>query len=169
MLRKGPQPRIDDASGTCRAAGTAHDQRSEGGFARTKTVDLSTSRPARGRLPPLVKIQSARVVRIRSARTLRHSLTIDLGHLPVEEVAGAPQGYCSVGGPQALRVGLALKKRTHLPVGRGVGLVDAELAGVVSYRGHRLGYREGAVPDPLKTGVVCCYRISALAHRASVL
>ena len=102
-------------------------------------------------------------------RPLRHSLPIDLSHLPVKEVAGAPQGYCTVGGSQALRVGLALKKRPHLPVGRGVGLIDAELAGVVSYRGHRLGNCEGAVPDPLKTGVVCCVRASALAHRASVL
>jgi hypothetical protein len=39
----------------------------------------------------------------------------------------------------------------------------------VGDRRHRLGYREGAVPDPLKPGVVCCVRTSALAHRASVL
>jgi hypothetical protein len=102
-------------------------------------------------------------------RPLGHSLPVDFCNLSVKEVAGAPQGYCTVGGPQALRIGLALKKRTHLPVGRGVGLVDAELAGVVSYRGHRLGYCEGAVPDPLKPGVVCCVRTSALAHSASVL
>ena len=70
----GPVPRRTiryriDGGGACLRAGPAHDHTSDGGLARDKKVDLSTGRPTRGRLPPLVNIQSARVVKIRSART----------------------------------------------------------------------------------------------------